>query len=158
MAISFIKKLNLLWTRPVKIENSIDIEASVDVVWSVTVNIEQWPEWVPSVTAARRLDNGPFRLGSVARLKQQAQPESDWTVIKYVAEKTFTWETQRPGLRMAATHLLQEKGSDTLNTLRVEVSGFLAIMFWPVLRFAVRSALLKENRGLKRRCESAGSK
>ena len=59
------------------LDDTIHIEAPADVVWAVTEDIERWPEWTPTVTSARRLDGGPFGLGSRFRIKQPAQPESD---------------------------------------------------------------------------------
>lgn len=135
------------------IEDTIHIEAPSDVVWAMTEDIERWPEWTPTVTAARRLDEDPFGLGSVARIKQPAQPPADWTVTEYAREERFTWETQRRGLRMTASHQVRGDASEgTSNTLRVEASG--AVVLWPVLRMAIRHALRKENRSLKARCEA----
>lgn len=136
------------------IEDTIHILAPTEVVWAVTEDIERWPEWTPTVTAARRLDEGSFGLGSVARIKQPAQPASDWTVTAYEREERFTWETRRLGLRMAASHQVHGDASGTSNTLRIEASGVVAVVLWPVLRIAIRRALKKENRGLKARCET----
>ena len=136
------------------VTHSIHIEAPPAVVWAVTEDVERWPEWTPTVTAVRRLDEGPFGLGSVARLKQPAQPEADWTVTAFVPEERFTWEMRRPGLCMTATHALRREGDGTVNTLRLEASGAWAVALWPVLHLLVRHALKQENQGLKTRCEA----
>lgn len=135
------------------LEDTIHIEAPTEVVWAVTEDIERWPEWTPTVTAARRLDDGPFGIGSRVRIKQPAQPESEWTVTEYVRGERFTWQSRRRGLRMAASHRIWKDESGTFNTLRIEASGIVTALFWPVLRVAVRRALVAENRGLKARCE-----
>lgn len=135
------------------LEDTIHIAALPDVVWAVTEDIERWPEWTPTVTAARRLDDGPFGIGSRARIKQPAQPETDWTVTEYVHGERFTWESGRHGLRMAGSHRIWRDESGTFNTLRLEASGVVAALFWPLLRVAIRRALEAENRGLKARCE-----
>ena len=139
------------------VTHTIHIEAPPDVVWAVTEDVERWPEWTPTVTAVRRLDDGPFGLGSVARIKQPAQPEADWTVTDYARDERFTWETRRPGLRMAASHLLQREGGGTLNTLSLEASGGWVVVLRPVLCLAVRRALRQENEGLKARCEAVAA-
>jgi uncharacterized membrane protein len=136
------------------IEHTIHIEVPPEVVWAVTEDVERWPEWTPTVTAARRLDKGAFGPGSVFRIKQPGQPESDWTVTEFVRGRRFTWETRRPGLRMAATHVMSADAAGTVNTLRVETSGIMAVVLWPVLWPAVRYALKQENIGLKARCEA----
>ena len=147
-------RIGITWILVLTIEDTIHIEASPDVVWAVTEDIERWPEWTPTVEAAYRLDDGPFGHGSVARIKQPGQPESDWTVTAYAPGEHFTWETRRPGLRMAASHRVRGETSGTSNTLRVKASGALAVMLRPVLRRAIRRALMEENRGLKARCEA----
>ena len=135
------------------LDDTIRIEAPADVVWAVTEDIERWPEWTPTVTAARRLDGGTLGIGSRVLIKQPAQAKSEWTVTEYVRGERFTWESRRRGLRMAASHRIWRDESGTCNTLRIEVSGVVAVLFWPVLRIAMRRALETENRGLKARCE-----
>jgi uncharacterized membrane protein len=135
------------------LEDTIHIAAPPDVVWAVTEEIERWPEWTPTVTAARRLDDGPFGIGSRARIKQPAQPETDWTVTEYVRGERFTWESRRRGLRLAGSHRIRRAESGTFNTLRIEATGVVAMLFWPLLRVAIRRALETESRGLKSRCE-----
>lgn len=135
------------------LEETIHIDAPPDVVWAVTEDMERWPEWTRTVTAARRLDDGPFGIGSRVRIKQPAQAESDWTVTEYVSGAGFTWESRRRGLRMAASHRIWKDESGTFNTLRIEASGVVAVLFWPLFRIAIRRALQAENRGLKARCE-----
>jgi carbon monoxide dehydrogenase subunit G len=136
-----------------KVEHTIHIEASPDVVWSVTLDVEKWPEWTPTVTSVERVDNGPFGLGSGVRIKQPLQAEAEWVVSVFQAGRRFSWETRRAGLHMKATHEISSEGGGTTNVLRVEAAGLLARLLWPLLRLAVRRALAIENRGLKARCE-----
>jgi hypothetical protein len=136
------------------IENTIQINAPLEVVWRVTADVERWPEWTPTVTSVRLIGGGPIGPGSVARIKQPAQPESEWRVTVFEPGRRFAWETRRRGLRMVGLHELEVAGAGTTNTLRVEAEGALAVLLWPVLRLALRQALADENRGLKQRCEA----
>ena len=102
-----------------------------------------------------RLDRGVFGLGSVARIKQPAQPASEWTVTEFARGARFAWESRRRGLRMKGIHEVSPDGAGTRSTLRVEAGGVLAMLFWPFLRVVMRRALRDENRGLKERCEAA---
>lgn len=149
-----MNKLKLFRTSSITIEETVYIDVPANIVWNITVDINRWKEWNPSITAARRLDVGPLGRGSVARIKQPLQPESDWTVTEYVHEERFTWETRRTGLRMAATHYVQGNESGTLSILRLQASGIRAVLLWPVLRVAIRHALKEENRALKAWCEA----
>lgn len=134
-------------------DNSIIIAAPPDLVWSVTLEIEKWPEWTPTVTSAARLDDGPLAVGSSARLKQPGQPEAIWTVTELLPGERFSWETRRAGLHFIGTHQIAAEGNGTRNTLIVEAHGALSLLLWPVLRLGIRKAIADENRGLKRRCE-----
>ena len=136
-----------------RVEHTIRIEAPPERVWEVTRDVERWPEWTPTVTSVGLVGEGPFGLGSVARIRQPLQPESEWVVTEYAEGRRFAWETRRRGLRMTGTHDLSAEGSGTRNTLSLDAGGVLAALLWPVLRLAIRRALADENRGLKARCE-----
>jgi len=135
------------------VEDAIHIDAAPEKVWAVTVNVEQWPNWTPTVSTVVRLEKGPFGLGSTVRIKQPWQPESDWTVTEFLPGQRFVWETRRSGLGMKASHQLMRDGAGTTNLLRVQVTGSLGLLLWPVLRWAVRWALRQENQSLKSHCE-----
>jgi uncharacterized membrane protein len=135
------------------VSDTVVIAAPVGVVWRVTADVERWPEWTPTVTHVQLLVGGDLDLGSVASIKQPLQPVSNWIVVEFEEERRFAWETHRPGLRMKGLHELVAAGDGTRNTLTVEATGFLAVLLWPLLRFAVRKSLRDENVGLKRRCE-----
>jgi uncharacterized membrane protein len=136
------------------VTHEIHIAAPPERVWAVTCDIERWPEWTPTVTSVTRKSQDEFGLGSVARIKQPLQPESEWTVILFEPERRFAWESIRTGLRFVAVHELLPDDSGTKNILRLEATGFLAILMRPILRAAVGRALRQENRGLKARCEA----
>jgi hypothetical protein len=136
-------------------EHTAHIEAPPAVVWGVTADVERWPEWTPTVTSVKRLSDDPFGLGSIARIKQPGQGESDWVVTRFDPGRCFAWETTRPALRMVATHDISADRGGTKNALRVEAHGALAVLLWPVLRLALRRALSQENHGLKKHCEQA---
>lgn len=136
------------------VEDTIFIDAKPDSVWAVTVDVERWPEWAPTVTHVARVDDRPIGIGSIFRIKQPGQPLSDWRVTAFDPGVRFTWETERTGLRMKATHEMAADGTGTENLLRLEVRGAMATLLWPLLRYAVRRALSQENRGLKEHCES----
>ncbi len=136
-----------------KVEHETRIDAPRPLVWSVTVDVERWPDWTPTVTDVARTGEGPFGVGSVARIRQPGLPAADWCVTSLVEGERFTWETRVRGLHMVATHELESSGTGTRNVLRVEFHGPVATLFWPLIRMSVRKALERENAGLKARCE-----
>jgi uncharacterized membrane protein len=136
------------------VTNTIHISAAPDTVWAVTIDVERWPEWTPTVTSVEILTDKPLRLGSIARIKQPMQPAADWVVTEFVSGRRFAWETRRASLRMKGIHELSAEDAGTANVLRVEAQGILASLLWPMLRLAIGKALADENRGLKARCEA----
>lgn len=136
-----------------KVTDAIGIGAPPAIVWQVTQDVERWPEWTPTVTAVRLPGGGPLRLGSVARIKQPLQPESEWVVTEFAPPQGFAWETRRLGLRMKGSHDVAAVPGGTRSTLAVEATGVLAFVLWPLLRPAMKNAIATENRGLKARCE-----
>lgn len=137
-----------------KVDDTIHIEASPEIVWRVTRDVARWPEWTPTVSAVTRVDQGPFGLASVVRIKQPMQPEAQWVVTVFDEDRCFAWETRRPGLRITATHELVPDDTGTTNILRVETEGMVATLLRPLLGMALPRALAQENHGLKARCES----
>ncbi len=139
-----------------KIENTIYIKATPDIVWGVTMDIEKWTEWTPTIESIKRIGTEPFGQGSKVRLKQPMQPEAIWTVTKFEDSRLFAWETHRRGLHITAFHELTPLGDGTENKLVIEMKGALSILLWPIFKLAVSKALADENNGLKKRCEENG--
>jgi uncharacterized protein YndB with AHSA1/START domain len=53
---------------------TVNIDAPPEQVFAVLCDVERWPEWTPTVSAAQRLDRGPFKLGRSARkLKERSE-------------------------------------------------------------------------------------
>lgn len=137
-----------------RVTDTIHIDAPVEVVWAVTVDLERWPEWTPTMTSVSRLDGGPLEVGSRARIKQPMQPIAEWLVTELAENRRFAWGTGRRGVHITATHELVPEGATIKNVVHADAEGALARLLWPLLRIALRRALVQENRGLKRRCES----
>ena len=135
------------------VEHSIQIEAPHEIVWRVTVDVERWSEWTPTVTSAQLVRGRPIGLGSAARIKQPAQPEAEWVVTHFEVGRRFEWVTRRRGLRVVGVHEMRPVAGGTQSVLRAEMSGPLALLLWPILRVLARHAIVQENIGLKRRSE-----
>lgn len=138
----------------VVLENVAQIDAPQNVVWNVTVDIESWPQWTPTVRKLQRLDEGPFVCGSAALIQQPGLPEAKWVVTQLIPGERFTWESRVLGIRMIGTHQLSSTETGTQSLLRLEMSGLMAHLLSPLLRFSARRSLEQENAGLKARCES----
>jgi ribosome-associated toxin RatA of RatAB toxin-antitoxin module len=104
-------------------EHSTVIAAPLSLLWRLTTDVTAWPSFMPTVQRVERLDAGPLRVGSSARVKQPAQTAAVWTVTRLEPSREFTWETRRLGLLMTGRHLLEPAGEGTRNTLVIDVTG-----------------------------------
>jgi uncharacterized membrane protein len=136
-----------------RIEDVQVIEAPVEKVWDLTVDVEGLPAVTPTMTSVERLDDGPIGLGSRARIKQPAQRPAVWTVTRFEPGSTFEWETSVLGMRMVGGHHLEAVDGGTRNTLSVEVSGRGAGLLGRVIGSRMAAAIATENEGLRRVAE-----
>jgi uncharacterized membrane protein len=129
------------------------IEAPADVVWRLTMDVTKWPSFTPTMQRVERLDPGPLRVGSSARIKQPAQRPTVWTVTALEPGQRLTWQTSRIGFTMIGSHLVESVGDRSRNTLTIDLTGPaarpVALVLGPVLRRALRA----ENLGFKAAAE-----
>lgn len=134
-------------------ENRIGINCAAEAVWQATIDVELWPEWTPTVTAALLLDDRPFGPGSQARLKQPGQVETVWRVTDFEPGHRFSWEARVNGIPMRAGHVIIKTPQGSESIMTVHVSGVLATILRPFLKSAASRAIALENRSLKTWCE-----
>jgi hypothetical protein len=118
-------------------------------------DVERWPEWTESMKSVERLEEGPFVLGSTARLRIRRAPTAGvWRVTEITEGRSFTWETDSGGVHGVATHLIEPDGDSSKVTLTVTLSGLVATLLTPILAGVARDNVRMEAEGLKRRCEA----
>jgi len=141
-----------------RITDTREIDAPADVVWQLTLDVEQWPTLFPTVQHVQRLDDGPLRLGSSARIKQPGQSPAVWTVTKLEQGSRFVWQTRRPGMLMVATHEIVDRqspdgGTACRNTLTLDLTGALGGLLGRLLRSRLSGVLATENTGFRAAAE-----
>ncbi len=139
------------------IEESIDIAAPGDVVWRQMIDVERWPEMSESVRAAQRLDDGPFREGSEARMEINGAPTAVWRVTAFDEGRYFAWKPITRGIRTIAGHRIDTSGTNTRVTLTIETTGLMATIFQPMIARVSRRNMRQEAAGLKRVSEAAAA-
>ena len=112
-----------------RIEISIDIAARPDDVWPVIRDVTHWSEWTESITSVEILDDGPFAVGTRAKVKQPGFPAVVWTVTELTDGASFTWEAKNAGLRSTGTHSVAVGPRGAIATLGIRQEGVLA---WPM--------------------------
>ncbi len=136
------------------IEDKIVIQATRELVWQVTIDVESWPLWSPVMEKVARKDSGDFKAGSSALIKQKLLPETRWVVDELTPNKSFSWQAKALGIEMDATHILIPDDSGAISILRMEMQGWIIQLFGPVVKKLVARAIKEENWGLKNYCES----
>ena len=139
-----------------RFEATIEVAAPAQLVFDVYSDVERWPEWTESVTSVQRLDEGPFRVGSRARINQPRLPTAEWEVVELLPGRSFSWVARGPGIRTTGIHAVSGEGEPVTVTATVEQAGPLG----PVLGFLTKGLteryLQMEVRGLKAHCEMRG--
>jgi uncharacterized membrane protein len=99
------------------------IDAAPGPVWEVLHDVARWPEWTPTVDSVERLDDGPFGVGSRAKLRQPKLPQAVWEVTEVVAGRSFTWEAKGPGMKTIGRHEVVPDGAGSTVKLSIEQTG-----------------------------------
>jgi len=133
---------------------SIDINAPADRVYEVMSEIDRWQEWTPSVTSIKRLDTGPFVVGSRAVIRQPKFPPALWTVIAIDGRRSFTWSNRAPGIMVIAHHSVDANGDRSKATLSLKYEGLLGRLLARITRGITNRYLTMEAKGLKARSEN----
>lgn len=138
-----------------RFEAVIEVAAPAERVFDVYTDVEHWPDWTRSATRVERLDEGPFRVGSRARIRQPRLPVAVWEVTDLVPGRSFTWVARGPGVVTTGRHEITpaaEPGRVTV-TATLEQGGALGPLLGRLTRGLTNRYLDMEVRGLKARCE-----
>ena len=132
---------------------NVDIAAPPQRVWEVMTDVEKWPEWTASVQSVKRLDTGPFRLGSRARIKQPKFLPALWEVTEIDPPHSFTWVTRSPGVVASGRHRVEPTARGSRATLSLAYAGLLGGIVARLLTGLTDRYLMLEAAGLKQRSE-----
>lgn len=116
------------------LQHTVTIAAPPERVWAVVVDVERWPERVPTVEAVERLDPGPLGVGSRSRVQQPRLPSAVWTVTDLTDGSSYTWQSSSPGATVTAAHVVEPHPAGSRLTLAVTVTGPLAWIGWLLTR------------------------
>src|SRR5215210_4459631 len=108
-------------------QKTVTIDAPTDIVWSNLIDVEHWPDATSSINTVQLLDDGPFGVGSRARINQPKLPTVVWTVTDFQPQREFTWIVPSPGVTTVARHAVAPAGDNSSTvTLSIERRGILA--------------------------------
>jgi uncharacterized protein YndB with AHSA1/START domain len=137
------------------LQHTVTIAAPPERVWAVVVDVERWPERIPTVDAVERLDAGPLAVGSRTRLQQPRLPTAVWTVTELADGSSYTWESSSPGVTVAAAHVIEPHPGGSRLTLALTVSGPLSGIGWLLSRSLTKRYVETEAASIKRAAETS---
>ena len=139
------------------LQHSVTIAALPERVWAVVVDVERWPERIPTVDAVERLDAGPLTVGSRTRLQQPRLPTAVWTVTELADGSSYTWESSSPGVTVTASHVVDPHPDGSRLTLALTVSGPLSGIGWLLSRSLTKRYVETEAASIKRAAETSNT-
>lgn len=131
--------------------HTLHVPASVQRLRAAFADVEDWPNWTPSITSVRRLDDGPLAVGSKAEVRQPKLPRAVWTVTR-LDDDAMVWEATAPGVHTIAEHLAVPEGDGVRLTLRVVQNGPLGWLIGRLYGGLTRRYLSLEAEGFRRCC------
>lgn len=136
------------------LQHTVTIAAAPERVWAVVIDVERWPERIPTVDAVERLDAGPLIVGSRTRLQQPRLPKAVWTVTELADGSSFTWESRSPGITISAGHLVEPHPDGSRLTLEVTVAGPFSRIGWLMTRSLTKRYVATEAASIKEAAEA----
>ncbi len=135
-------------------EDSVEIDASPQLVWDVFTDVEHWPDWTASVTSLVGQDGHTLAVGSRFAIKQPGMQKLVWEVTEIDPGTSWTWVQRSPGSLVKAKHCVTAlPGGRTLVRQQLDQRGALGALVGRLLAKKTRRFLQLEAQGLKARSE-----
>lgn len=132
------------------------VNAAPEEIWRLYVDVEHWPDMSESTREVRRLDSGPFQLGSEAMVSQPGLPPTRWRVTDFDPGRSFTWETANTGLATSVGwHTVEANGAGSVITIGLRVRGPLGAVTGALFGRRIQRSITMEMEGFRRTAEAA---
>ena len=139
-------------------ERAVQIDAPAENVWSVLVDVANWPSWNQSVREVELLDGSEVSMGSRFKVSQPRMRPLLWKVTKLEPGRSFSWSASEPGIIIDGDHEIAADRPDGVTvTLRVVQRGPMTWLVDLLTGPRSRRYVQMEADGLKQRCEEAST-
>ena len=130
------------------IEHHLPIDAPVEDLWALFIDLPRLAEVSPVMSAVEQLDAGPVGVGVRLRVTQPGAAPKLWTAVDVEEPVRTTWSTPFHGGTMLVVRELTSLGeARCLLTLQIEVAGVRA-------QFAAAARRLALARGMEAEAEA----
>ena len=137
-----------------KFSASVEINSTPERTWALVNNVEEWPEWIPSLKKIEKVTEGPMRVGSQVLVvaKSLLTVNLLMTITEFVAGRRVVMEGRVLGVKMTRYYEMEPVGQNKAKlTAGGEVSGLLAFL----VRRGGQSLSEEIVQALKKRVEGA---
>jgi len=113
-----------------KFSSSVVINATPEKVFALVDNLEEWPQWIPSIKRIEKLSDGPLKEGSQIRVtaKSGVTVKLLMTITEFVPGQRGVMQGKVLGVRMTRYYTFESVEGGTKLTAGGEVSGILAFL------------------------------
>jgi len=110
--------------------SSVEIDAPPEKVFALVDNLEDWPQWIPSIKKIENVSGGPLREGSRIRVtaKSGITVKLLMTITEFVPGERGVMQGSVLGTRMTRYYTFERVGEGTRLTAGGDVSGPLAFL------------------------------
>ncbi len=134
--------------------DDIEIAAPAETVWDLTIDVERWPDIMPTMKSVEVLDSGAMAGGTRVRIRQPGMPARIWTVAEVDAPHRFVWGTRLFGVPMDAVHELTTTPTGCRNALTIRLHGRGAGLLAKLSANRLRATLATENQAFRDHAEA----
>lgn len=113
-----------------KFSSSVEIDAPPEKVWALVNELEEWPQWIPSIKRIEKLSEGPLGIGSQIRVtaKSIMTVKLLMTITEFVPGQRAVMQGKVLGTKMTRYYTFEPVSQRTRLTAGGEVSGLLAFL------------------------------
>ena len=113
-----------------KFSSSVEISAPPERVFALVDNLEEWPQWIPSIKRIEKVSEGPLSEGSQIRVtaKSGITVTLLMTITEFIPGRSGVMQGKVLGTRMTRYYSFEPTERGTKLTAGGEVSGLLAFL------------------------------
>ena len=113
-----------------KFSSSVEIDAPPEKVWALVNDLEEWPQWIPSIKRIEKLSEGALGEGSQVRVtaKSIITVKLLMTITEFVPGQRAVMQGKVMGTKMTRYYTFEPVNQRTRLTAGGEVSGLLAFL------------------------------